>query len=123
MNKKVCLVKTKGGEFALKVSINVKARKHIDNIQVVDRLPMMTKLYEKFGRHPDRIDEASKRLFWNIPRLNKSEERIFSYIIYSKVRAIGRFELPPAMAIFEKDGEQHEVLSNRAFFVSETSED
>lgn len=123
VNKKISFVKTKGGEFALKVTINVKAIKHVDNIQVVDRLPMMTKLYEKFGRSPDRIDGASRRLFWDIPRLNKGEERIFSYIIYSKVRAVGRFELPPALAVFEKNGEQHEVLSNRAYFVSETSED
>ena len=123
LNKKISFVKTKGGEFALKVIISIKAVKHVDNIQVVDRLPMMTKLYEKFGRSPDRIDEASRRLFWDIPRLNKGEERVFSYIIYSKVRAVGRFELPPALAVFEKNGEQHEVLSNRAYFVSETSED
>ena len=120
INKRVSFVKTKGGEFALKVTINVRARKHTDNIQIIDRLPIMAKLYEKFGRQPDKIDEASRRLFWNIPRLNKGEERIFSYIIYSKVRAVGRFELPATLAIFEKDGEQHEVLSNRAYFVSES---
>ncbi|MDO8508236.1 MAG: hypothetical protein Q7S27_00975 [Nanoarchaeota archaeon] len=123
VNKKVSFVKTKGGEFALKVIVNVKAKRHIDNIQIVDRLPMMAKLYEKFGRSPDRIDEASRRLFWDIPRLNKGEERVFSYIVYSKVRAVGRFELPPALAIFEKDGKTQEVLSNRAYFVSETSEE
>ncbi len=123
LNKRVSFVRTKGGEFALKVIINVKAKKHLDNIQIVDRLPMMAKLYEKFGRHPDRIDEASRRLFWDIPRLNKGEERIFSYILYSKVRAVGRFELPPALAVFERDGEQHEVVSNRAYFVSETNEE
>lgn len=123
VNKRVSFVKTKGGEFALRVILSVKARKHTDNIQVIDRLPMMAKLYERFGKHPDRIDEATRRLFWNIPRLNKGEERIFSYIIYSKVQAVGRFELPPALVIFEKDGEQREVLSNKAYFVSEMSED
>ncbi len=123
LNKRVSYVKTKGGEFALKVIINIKSRKHVDNIQIIDRLPTMTKLYEKYGRQPDRIDEASKRIFWNIQRLNKGEERIFSYIIYSKVRAMGRFELPSALAIFEKDGKQFEVVSNKAYFVTETSED
>ncbi len=123
LNKEVSFVKTKGGEFALKVILSVKARKHTDNIQLIDRLPGMAKLYEKFGRQPDRIDEQSRRLFWNITGLNKGEERVFSYIIYSKVRAVGRFELPPALAVFEKDGKTHEVLSNRAYFVSETSED
>ena len=34
---------------------------------------------------------------------------------------MGRFELPAATAIYEKDGKMHEILSNRAFFASETA--
>ncbi|MEK6928784.1 MAG: hypothetical protein AABW65_02425 [Nanoarchaeota archaeon] len=121
INKRVFFVKTKGGEFALKVQLRLKAKKYIENVQVIDRLPMMTQLYEKFGVKPDKIDHATKRLFWNISRLNAGEERIYSYIIYSKVRAIGRFELPSAVGIFERDGKTTEIFSNKAYFVSETT--
>lgn len=120
LEKKVSFVRTKGGEFALKVRVHVKAKKHADNIQIIDRLPGMTKLFEKFGSKPDKIDLSSGRLFFNIPHLNAGEERVFSYIIFSKVAVVGRFELPAAMAVYEKDGKTLEVMSNRAFFVSDT---
>lgn len=121
LEKRVSFVRTKGGEFALKVSVRVKARKHVDRVQVIDTLPNMVKLYEKFGRKPDKIDKDMRRLGWNLERLNAGEERVFSYVIYSKLRVVGRFELPAATAIFELDGKTGEVRSNRAYFVSETS--
>jgi hypothetical protein len=58
-------------------------------------------------------------LEWDIDSLQPEEERIFSYIIYSKVAPIGKFELPTATAIFEKDGKIHEAESNRVFFLTE----
>lgn len=122
LSKRVSFVKTKTGQFALKVRIRVKAHKEVDNIKITDRLPAMTKLYEKFGgKVPDKIDEATRQLHWSIGHLSKSEERIFSYIIYSKLRTLGRFELPIAHASFEKEGKRQEINSNRAFFVSETA--
>ena len=121
LTKKVSYVKTRGGQFALKVTISAKARKHVDHIQVIDRLPGMTKLYEKFGVKPDKIEHETRRMFWNIERLQAGEERVFSYIIYSTINIVGRFELPSALVIYEREGKTHEVLSNRAFFMNETS--
>ena len=120
ITKRVSLVKTKGGEFALRVRLHVKARKGITNVQIIDRLPGMTKLYEKFGVKPDKIDPATRRLFWSIPRLAAGEERVFSYIVYSKVSVVGSFELPATTAVYEEDGKTHEVLSNKTFFVANT---
>lgn len=123
VSKRVSFVKTKGGEFALKVRLNVKAKNHVDNVQLIDSLPGLTKLYEKFGNKPDKIDAKTKRLFWNVGRLNAGEERVYSYIIYSKMSVTGRFELPAATAVFQKEGKNMEVWSNRAFFVAETIRD
>jgi hypothetical protein len=120
LKKRVSFVRTKHGQFALKVTLRVKARKHIDNVQIIDSLPSMTKLYEKFGKMPDRIDSGTRRMFWNIDRLAKGEERVYSYVIYSSLRVVGRFELPAATAVFEKDGKTTEVWSNKAFFASES---
>ncbi len=120
IEKRVSFVKTRGGEFALKIKLYVKAKKYVENIQIIDRLPGMTQLYEKFGVKPDRIDSASRRLFWNIDRLNAGEERVFSYIIYSKVKVVGRFELPSATAVFQREGKTENAESNRTFFAAET---
>ena len=84
--KKINKVRTKSGEFALKVSINLKARKFVEKINVVDKLPPMVKLYERYGTiAPDRIDEKNRRVEWNIESLNVNEETILSYIVYSKI--------------------------------------
>lgn len=119
LNKKVHFVKTKGGEFALRVVLDLKARKNITNVQIIDKLPINASLYEQYGKKPDKIDEKTGQLIWNISRLNRGEERVFSYIIYSKLKIVGRFELPSAVARFESEGKKAETLSNKAYFVSE----
>ncbi len=118
--KKIQQVKTKGGEFALRVSINAKAKRHIEKINIVDKLPPIVKLYQRYGAiTPDRVDEKNRRLEWNLESLNEGEDRVLSYIIYSKIGVVGRFELPPAKAIYEKKARIKETQSNKVFFVSE----
>jgi len=120
VRKKVGFVRAKGGEFALKVSIFVSSRKFVEKISIVDRFPGIVKIYERFGAFPpDRVDELNRRLTWNIESLQPGEERIFSYIVYSKVGVIGKFELPPTVAVYEKDGKISETRSNKAFFMNE----
>ena len=120
LKKKVSFVKAKGGEFALKVSIFLNAKKYIERVNVIDRLPPLVNIYERFGGDkPDRIDEKNRRLEWNFEKLEAGEIRVLSYIIYSKVGILGKFALPTATAIFEREGEIHETESNRAFFVAE----
>jgi hypothetical protein len=120
INKQVSYVKSKGGQFALKVSLKVKARKLIEKVNIIDKLPALVTLYEKYGAVcPDKVDLKAKRIEWDIETLNSGEERIFSYIIYSKqVGIFGRFELPYAKGIYEKDGIIKETVSNRAFYVN-----
>jgi hypothetical protein len=122
LKKNVSFVKTKGGQFALKVIVRVKSKRFVERIKVIDKLPHLVKLYEKFGAiSPSEIDLKNRRLEWNIESLNAGEERVFSYIIYSKVGVIGRFELPSARSIYEKEGRVKEVNSNRCFFINEPS--
>ncbi len=120
IRKRIAFVRAKGGEFALKVSIAAQAKKHIERVNVIDRLPALVKLHENFGgEKPTRVDEKNRRLEWNFSSMGPGEIRIVSYIIYSKVGVFGKFELPTTTAIFEREGEIHEVESNKAFFVSE----
>lgn len=121
INKRVSLVRTRGGEFALRVVLRVRARKTIDKLQLVDSLPGMTKLYENYGKHPDMIEKDNRRLAWNIGHLRRGQERVYSYIVYSKLNIVGKFELPLAHATFEKNGKSGEAYSNRAYFAMEKS--
>jgi hypothetical protein len=120
LKKKVSFVKAKGGEFALKVSVLVNAKKYVERVNVLDKLPHLVEIYERFGGdQPSKIDKKNRRIEWNFEKLEAGEMRILSYIIYSKVGVLGKFALPTATAIYEKDGEIHESESNRAFFVAE----
>lgn len=118
VKKRCSFVKTRGGEFALKVILHVKARKSVESIELFDRIPMAAKLYEKAGM-PHNFEEKLGRLSWKIERLNSGEERVFSYIIYSTVRIVGRLELAPATAKFIHEGKSSYVHSNRTYFVSD----
>jgi hypothetical protein len=119
LRKQVSYVKTRGGEFALKVSIKAKAKKFIERINIIDKLPHLVELYERYGAiAPDKIDLKNRRIEWNIESLNEREERIFSYIIYSKIGVVGQFELPKARAVYEKEGKLKEIESNRSFFIN-----
>jgi len=120
LKKKVTFVRAKGGEFALKVSVIVTARKFVERVNVIDRLPPITKLHEKFGGElPKKIDLRNRRIEWYFDKLQAGESRVISYIIYSRVGVIGKFALPNTTAIYEKDGEVHESESNQAFFIAE----
>lgn len=120
VKKRVSFVKTKGGEFALKVNLIIRARKFVEKINILDKVPGLVKIHERFGTFiPNKIDEKNKRLEWNIDSLQPGEERIFSYVIYSKIAPVGKFELPKAVAVFERDGKIHETESNRVFFLTE----
>ncbi len=120
IKKNVSFVKSKGGEFALKITLNLYARKYIERIRLIDRLPPLVKIYEKFGAEkPIRIDEKARRVEWAFEKLEAGEIRTISYIIYSKVAVLGRFILPSAIAIFEKNSKVEEVSSNTSYFMAE----
>ena len=120
LRKRVSFVRTKGGEFALKVSIIVNARKYIERVNILDRLPALVKVHERFGgQEPKRVDEKAKRIEWGFEKLEVGEIRTIAYIIYSKIGVLGKFALPTATGIYEKDGKIKETSSNRAFFIAE----
>lgn len=124
IRKRVQFVKIKGGEFALKISIFIHAKKYVERVNIIDRLPVIVKIHERFGgEQPSRFDEKNRRIEWNFERLEAGETRVVSYIVYSKIGVLGKFALPPATAVYEKDGEIQETESNKAFFMAEQKAD
>ena len=122
LRKRVTFLKAKGGEFALKVTVVARAREHIDRVNIIDQLPPLVKIYEKFGGEPPtRVNTKTNRIEWNFNKLEQGESRTLSYVIYSKIGVLGKFALPSATAIYDRDGKIHESQSNKAFFVAEQS--
>jgi hypothetical protein len=120
LKKKITFVRTKGGEFALKVSILANAKKYVERVNIIDRLPPLVKVHHRFGgEEPTRIDEKTRRVEWNLDKLEVGEVRMISYIIYSKVGIVGRFALPSATALYERNGKIKDTESNKAFFIAE----
>ena len=120
LKKKINFIRAKGGEFALKVSIQVHANKYVERVSVIDAIPPLVKVYERYGgEKPSRIDEKKRRIDWDFEKLESGEIKMLSYIIYSKVGIMGKFELPVATAIYEREGKIKETKSNKTFFVAE----
>ena len=120
LKKRVDFVNAKGGEFALRISVMVHAKKYLENVNIIDKLPPLVKLYEKFGpEKPSKFSQEKKRVEWNFEKLEEGERRVLKYIIYSKVGVVGKFALPRTRGIFEREGKIKEISSNQTYFVAE----
>jgi hypothetical protein len=120
VRKSVSPIRAKGGEFALRVSVRVKAKRNVENVSLIDRVPALVKIHDSFGVvKPSKIDAANRRIHWDLGSMQAGEERIVSYIVYSKIGVVGKFSLPAALAVFERDAKIHEIESNNVYFLSE----
>lgn len=120
VRKRITFVNAKGGEFALKITLVLTARKYLEKVSVTERLPPLVKIYEKFiGEQPSKIDNNKRLLKWDFEKLEEGERRVITYIVYSKVGVLGKFALPPASVLYEREGKIKEANSNKAYFVAE----
>jgi len=104
IKKKVVKVRTKSGMFAAKIILSVKnTGKTVGDVKVIDRLPAFTELLpEKFGViSPSEVKK--KTVVWNFPLLEKGEEVMFSYIVFSKVEVFGKLEIPRTVVTFRDE--------------------
>ena len=120
IKKKVYYIKAKGGEFALKLLLLVKnIGSEISEVKCRDTLPRMAKLYERFGvAKPDKIEK--NYLGWDFGTLVAGEEKVLSYIIYSKIKPIGTIEIPKAtLTYIDSKGKRCTKYSNKLFVLGE----
>lgn len=118
IRKKAVKAVTKTGEFVVKVALFVRNKgEEASNIEIVDRLPILATLHERFGAiKPDKIEP--NRLIWHIDSLPKGEKRTFSYVVYSTVKVVGRLELPSAEALYTSKDKEKKTKSNRVYIIS-----
>jgi hypothetical protein len=120
VRKRVSFVKTKGGEFAVKIKIYLHAKKYVERVSAIDRLPKFLSIHPRFGsEEPIRVDEQNKRVEWGFEKLEAGETRVLTYVSFSKLGVMGRFILPRTTVIYEKEGVVKESKSNKTFFVAE----
>ncbi len=114
-------IRTKTGQFALKVRITLHARKRVENVSIIDRIPGVVQIHERFDSllKPSKIDVKNKRIQWDLGEIGAGEERVVSYIVYSTLGVVGKFALPRALTVFETAGNIHEVESNEVYFLAE----
>ncbi len=121
VKKTAVRVKTKSGLFASKIILTIKNKGGaVSNLKLIDRLPAFTELLpERFGiLEPTEIKKRS--LIWEFPKLDKAEEIMFSYIVYSKVTIFGRLEVPSAIVTFvDRRADAKETFSNKVFILAE----
>ncbi len=120
LRKKVVKVRTKGGEFALKIILIVKNIGSIaEDVIIVDRLPMSAKIHRRFSViKPDKIE--GNRLIWKFEKLMPGEEHILSYVIYSKVVPIGKIHIPRAVSHYtDVKGKRKISYSTKLYVVHE----
>lgn len=112
--------KSKDGISGMKVLLHVKnkSRFGFSRLRVVDYLPKLVAPSKDFGTikptNVQRSPSGAIRVIWDIPRLERGEERIISYKIRSKLSIIGRFGLPSAVVEYRnKRGKLIRIHSNR----------
>lgn len=118
IKKKAVKARTKTGEFVVKVALFIKNRgEEASKIKVIDKLPILAKLHERFGViKPDKVERS--KLTWHIDKLAKGEKRTFSYVVYSTVKVVGRLELPAAEATYVSKEKEKRAKSNRVYIIS-----
>lgn len=119
VRKKAIKMQTKGGEFAVKVILFAKnISQEAKEVTMIDQIPGVTKLYEKFGAaKPEKIE--GNRLTWKFGTVLPGEEIIVSYVIYSKVRPVGTMVLPETVVHYLNARDKRRYASsNRVLVVS-----
>lgn len=119
IKKKAKYLRTKGGEFALKITLTVKAQKYIERLNLIEKLPGVVNVYPKFGgEQPARVNEEKRRIDWRFEKMEAGEIKKVSYVLYSKVGIMGRLILPKSKAIYEKNGKIKKSSSNQCLLIS-----
>ncbi len=120
LRKKILKVKTTSGEFALKIVLIAKnIGSVVENVRIIDRIPIAAKIHEKFGAiKPDKVENG--KLEWKFEKLMPGEEHVLSYVVYSKVVFLGKINIPKAVAHYtDIKGKQRTAYSTKLSVVHE----
>lgn len=106
----------------LKILLHVVNKTDTDvfNLKVIDLLPNLIVPTSDFATlTPERIQKGPNgiRIVWNIPKLEKNEERVITYKVHSRLTVVGEVELPSASVQYKiKQNKLMNIKSNKLIF-------
>ena len=109
---------TKESEVCVTLEVKNRGRKEIKNVVVVDYVPSIMKVVEKFEtlRPMIRKIRGGTQLVWKLGTLSPGDERIITYRVKPIVDILGTIRLPKAYIKYSgKKGEVKKVLSKTLF--------
>lgn len=118
IKKKAIRARSSTGDFVVKIVTTIKNNgKDAKNVKLVDRIPVLTNIHERFGViRPDQIEKD--RLIYNIGDLNNGDKKLFSYVVYSNMKVLGKRVIPRATASYNIGDEYKTSTSNEVFLIS-----
>ncbi len=103
----------------IKIILHAKNRgsKGYDRLSVADRVPVIANIAKESeigSLKPSKTMQTREGtvIRWELDKLEKSEERVFSYTIKSKLSILGKFSLPAASAKFYDGMKERKTSSN-----------
>ncbi len=110
-----------GGISDIKVILHVKNRtgKQFDNLSIADKVPSIANIVKESevgSVKPSKTVQTKDGAIikWELDKLEKYEERVFSYTIKSKLSILGTFSLPRTQAKYFFNKVEKKVHSNPA---------
>ena len=118
IKKKAIKAKSSTGDFVVKIVTTIKNYgEDAKNVKLIDKIPVLTNIHERFGViKPDQIEKD--RLIYNIGDLNKGDKKLFSYIVYSNMKVLGKRAIPRATASYNIGDKYKTSSSNEVFLIS-----
>jgi len=120
LDKEIKLLEIKDGAISeLKVLIHAKNRSghKLTDIKIGDRVPGVVGVEKEFDIgtiQPIKMiadEKGATLLRWEIPEIEPYEERIISYKVKARLKVLGNFSLPPALAKFKSRSAELKVRS------------
>ena len=122
IRKKVLTIKSAHGIAELKVMIVIKNKgKLTKEVKIIDYLPKIIKAPDQYSTiKPNSIKKTQKGLMleWKINELLRREERVISYSIKSsKVKVIGKMNMPRTLCSY-KLGRKRKIVSSNSVMIN-----
>ena len=121
ITKKVTKLKARPkGITAFRVTLNILNKgSTIEDMVVTDMLPGIMNLYEKETKTKTKPKINGNKVLWKIGQMLNNEEHILSYVIYSKIKLLGKLELPKTKVEYvDEKGQKHKTYSNSVMIIN-----
>lgn len=107
------IIKKSESDIVIKIEVNNRTGHEIDSVILKDIVPLIFHVKSFIGLKPVRKrTEDGSEIVWRIRKLEKDEERVFSYTINPVIGVVGDIKMPSAKIMYKKGKDVHAQRSN-----------